>query len=105
MLPDVPVSWSGSDASSGIASYRIFVSVDGAPATLWLGPTTTTSATFAGTPGHRYDFTSIATRVAGHVRFIRFNLFLGATIFSCNLSVRAWATAGSCRSAVSRSVR
>ncbi len=67
MLPDLPVSWSGSDAVSGIGSYRIFVSDNGGPAMLWLGPTTATSGTYHGTVGHTYGFYSVATDGAGNV--------------------------------------
>ncbi|HZG52013.1 MAG TPA: SBBP repeat-containing protein, partial [Pyrinomonadaceae bacterium] len=60
------VSWSGSDTGSGIRSYTIFVSEDGAPFVEWQRDTTLTSGTFAGRPGHTYAFHSIARDAAGN---------------------------------------
>jgi RHS repeat-associated protein len=53
------VSWAGSDSDSGIASYNIFVAVDGGKYSLWKTNTTATSATYAGQPGRTYAFYSI----------------------------------------------
>jgi hypothetical protein len=62
------VSWSGSDGpgGSGVASYDVLVSTDGAPFTPLLTDTTATTITFAGTPGHTYGFISLATDSAGN---------------------------------------
>jgi hypothetical protein len=62
------VSWSGSDnpGGSGIATYDVFVSDNGATATAFLTGTTQTSATFTGQDGHTYGFTSVATDRAGN---------------------------------------
>jgi hypothetical protein len=62
------VRWSGSDPipSSGIASYSIFASVDGTPATAWISDTTVTAAVYNGIQGHFYSFYSMATDSAGN---------------------------------------
>jgi hypothetical protein len=60
------VSWSGSDTGSGIRSYTIYVSEDGAPFVEWQRDTTLTSGMFAGRPGHTYAFHSIARDAAGN---------------------------------------
>ncbi len=64
------VSWSGSDdaGGSGIVSYTIFVSEDGAVYTPWLANTTATSATYLGSPGHTYSFFSQAIDGAGNLQ-------------------------------------
>ncbi len=53
------VSWGGSDNESGIASYNIFVAVDGGGYTLWKTNTTDTSGTYTGQAGRTYAFYSI----------------------------------------------
>ncbi|WP_306297041.1 Calx-beta domain-containing protein [Nostoc sp. C052] len=55
------VSWTGSDAGSGLAFYDIFVSTDGGQFVLWQVNTTATSATYKGETGHSYAFYSVAT--------------------------------------------
>ncbi len=62
------VRWSGADPgpASGVASYAVFASVDGAPATLWIADTTVTSAVYDGAEGHFYGFYSLATDSAGN---------------------------------------
>lgn len=62
-----PVAWSGRDASSGIASFRVYVSDNGGPFELWIAGTSDTSAEFAGLAGHTYAFYSMATDRVGHV--------------------------------------
>ena len=62
-----PVSWSGTDAASGIASYTIYVSDNGAPFTAWLTNTLGVSTTYPGVNGHSYSFFSIATDNVGNV--------------------------------------
>ena len=61
------VSWAGSDGSgSGIASYDVFVSDNGAAFVPFLEGTTATSTIFNGQVGHTYAFYSIATDNVGH---------------------------------------
>jgi hypothetical protein len=62
------VSWSGQDnaGGSGIASYVIFVSVDGGAFVPWQTGTTETSATYGGSFGHSYAFSSVATDQVGN---------------------------------------
>jgi hypothetical protein len=61
------VSWSGTDAGSGIASYEIFVSVNGGSWTPWQGGTTNTSAAFPAAYGNTYAFYSVAVDATGNV--------------------------------------
>jgi hypothetical protein len=64
--PSFTVSWSGSDPHGpGIASYDIYVSVNGGAFQPWLTGTTKTSATYSGQAGHSYGFYSIATDTQG----------------------------------------
>ena len=67
--PSFEVSWSGTDdpTGSGIASYTIYVSEDGAAPTVWLDDTTRTNAIFTGDLGHTYAFSSSATDNAGNL--------------------------------------
>ena len=62
------VSWSGRDdtGGSGVASYDIVVSDNGASPTAWLRGTTLTSAPFVGRPGHTYAFSIAATDNVGN---------------------------------------
>jgi len=63
------VSWSGSDGNgSGIASYQVYVSDDGAPYTLFHQSMAAGSATYAGQMGHTYDFYCVATDNVGNVQ-------------------------------------
>ena len=61
------MSWSGSPGTgaSSIASYEIFLSVDGGPFTPIVNNTTSTSTTFTGQAGNTYGFYSIATNNLG----------------------------------------
>jgi parallel beta-helix repeat protein len=63
------VTWSGRDNSggTGIASYDIYVSDNGATPALWQDHTTATSATYTGQFGHNYAFFSAARDIAGNV--------------------------------------
>ncbi|MFZ1947013.1 MAG: fibronectin type III domain-containing protein, partial [bacterium] len=55
------VTWSGSDATSGIKQYDIQVSSDGGSSWgIWLTGTTLTSSAFTGINGHTYHFRSRA---------------------------------------------
>jgi hypothetical protein len=60
------VSWSGTDADSGMQSYDVYASDDGGAFTIWQDNTTDTSAAFTGQAGHTYRFYSIATDIVGH---------------------------------------
>jgi RHS repeat-associated protein len=62
------VEWSGQDdlGGSGIASFDVYVSNNGAAFQLWQHETVTNSATFSGQPGHSYAFYSVATDNVGH---------------------------------------
>jgi uncharacterized repeat protein (TIGR01451 family) len=62
-----PVSWSGPDPDSGIATYDVYVSDDNGPFTIWQTATTATSATFNGVAQHTYRFYSVATDNVGNV--------------------------------------
>jgi hypothetical protein len=63
--PTFAVNWSGSDAVAGVASYDVFVSVDGGGYTLWLDDTTDTSASYPGVNGSSYAFYTRATDQLG----------------------------------------
>jgi hypothetical protein len=58
------VQWTGTDTESGIKDFTIYVSDNGGPFTIWQQNIISTSATFAGQPGHTYSFYSIARDVA-----------------------------------------
>ena len=66
------LSWSGSDETngSGLASYTIYESDNGAAYVPLLLNTTTTSMPFTGQPGHTYSFYSVATDNAGNLEAI-----------------------------------
>ena len=61
-----PVSWSGSDTASGIASYDVQVR-SGVSWEDWQVNTIATSTAFAGEDGHTYYFQSRATDNAGNI--------------------------------------
>ena len=67
-LATFQVSWTGQDDTngSGIASYDIYVSIDGGHYTLWKDDITETSAIYTGQAGHIYSFYSIAKDHVGH---------------------------------------
>ena len=67
VVPPFKVAWSGTDQGSGIATYNVYVSDNGAAATLWQKAVTATSASYMGTAGHTYGFYSIASDGAGNV--------------------------------------
>ncbi|HEX3743418.1 MAG TPA: SBBP repeat-containing protein [Bryobacteraceae bacterium] len=60
------VSWSGSDAGSGIRTYKIYVSDNGGPSAIWQSTHNSGSAVYAGLAGHTYGFYTIATDGAGN---------------------------------------
>jgi hypothetical protein len=65
--PNFSVQWSGSDATSRLLNYTIYISDNGGPFTPWLNQTTATQAWYAGFLGHTYGFYSAAEDVAGNV--------------------------------------
>ncbi len=68
--PSFTVSWSGVSSFGGpaIASYSVFVSVDGGSFTPFLTNTTQTSATYTGAFGNSYSFYSVAKDLGGNVQ-------------------------------------
>ena len=60
------VSWSGSDAASGVRQYDIHVSKNGEPYEQWLRGVALTSAVFSGQQGRSYAFYSVARDFVGH---------------------------------------
>ncbi|MFI5453930.1 MAG: Ig-like domain-containing protein [Isosphaerales bacterium] len=67
------VTWSGQDdpGGSGVATYDIYASDNGAPFVPWLSDTTATSASYVGLDGHTYGFFSVATDNAGNQETIK----------------------------------
>lgn len=63
------VLWTGSDGTggSGVGSYDVYVSDNGAAYVLLLDDTTATSTTFAGVNGHTYRFYTIAADNVGNI--------------------------------------
>lgn len=66
--PQFRVSWAGDDegGGSGLASFDVLVSEDGAPFHPWLERTPLRSALFSGRQGSRYAFYSVAMDRAGN---------------------------------------
>lgn len=65
--PAIPVTWSGSDVGSGIASYDVQVQTDGGAWQNWQTDVTFTAAVYNATAGHVYCFRSRAEDQAGNV--------------------------------------
>jgi len=65
--PNFSVQWSGTDATSGVSNYTIYVSDNGGPFAPWLSNVTSTQAYYTGSLLHTYGFYSIATDNAGNV--------------------------------------
>jgi hypothetical protein len=65
--PAFRVSWSGSDVSSGLQGFTVYVSDTGSPFTPWLSNTTASSAESTGAVGHTYSFYSIASDLASNL--------------------------------------
>lgn len=62
------VSWGGTDAGSGLASYTVQVRQEGAGSwTDWLAGTTATGGVYTDSSGYVYQFRSIAHDLAGNV--------------------------------------
>jgi len=66
-----PVTWSGTDDSSGVFAYNVHVSVDGGPFGLWLTNSPLTGAVYSGSTGHSYGFLSSAIDRAGNIESLR----------------------------------
>ncbi len=66
--PSFTVSWTGQDnpGGSGVASYDLYVSDNGAAFVPFVTGTAATSATFTGQKGHTYSFYSVATDAIGN---------------------------------------
>ena len=64
------VDWAGNDddGGAGIAGYDVYVATDGGPFQRWLNGTTSTTATYTATPGHRYAFFSVARDNVGNLQ-------------------------------------
>jgi hypothetical protein len=63
--PAFDVSWSAHD-DSGIASFTVWVRVDGGEWQTWLDDTAETQAVYNGESGHRYEFAVWARDLAGN---------------------------------------
>jgi hypothetical protein len=65
--PDFTLNWSGADdtGGAGLASFDVFVAIDGGAFTPLHQATTETSASFSGARGHSYSFYSVATDHTG----------------------------------------
>jgi RHS repeat-associated protein len=63
------VDWSGSDLGAGIATFDIYVSVDGGAFAPWLLATSADSAIYTGEAGHSYAFYSVAVDHVGRREF------------------------------------
>jgi RHS repeat-associated protein len=67
------VTWGGADPSgSGIATFDVFVSIDGGAFTLWRDDTPNLSDQYVGEVGHTYAFYSVATDNVGHLEVAPF---------------------------------
>jgi hypothetical protein len=64
--PSFTVSWSGTDAGSGIQSYNIYASTNGGPWGGWLLGTTNKSGVFQGVLSNTYAFYSVAFDKVGN---------------------------------------
>jgi len=61
------IAWSGTDSVGVPLDYTVYVARDGGDYQVLLDQTTTTSATFTGQSGSRYDFYCVARDSAGNV--------------------------------------
>jgi hypothetical protein len=61
------LTWSGSDAGAGLASFDIYVSTNGGSWVLWQAGIVGNSAVFEGRIGQTYAFASVARDSAGNV--------------------------------------
>lgn len=65
--PTFAVQWTGNDSGSGIGSYSVYVSDNGAAFSKWLDDTTATSGSYPGASGHRYEFYSVGVDRVGNM--------------------------------------
>ena len=65
---DFLVSWTAEDdpQGSGVATFDIYVAIDGGPFSLWLDDTSDISAVYPGEEDHNYAFYSVATDNVGN---------------------------------------
>ena len=63
----MPISWGATDAGSGVSSYDVEVSLNGAPFAPWIWQSSLTAATYEGNRGNRYSFRSRAIDLFGNV--------------------------------------
>ncbi len=97
--PSFTVAWTGQDdaGGSGIARYKIYVSIDGGPFTLWRG-TRDSSAVYPGQLGHSYGFYSTAVDNVGNHEVQRETADTSITVIlpneppviTCNEPVALW---------------
>jgi RHS repeat-associated protein len=66
---NIVVTWAGTDASSGLAAYDVYVSTDGGEYQIWQNKTTKTSATYSGEAEKTYSFYSVATDNVDRLEF------------------------------------
>lgn len=59
-VADFSVSWSGTDDSSGIGTFNIWVAQDNSSFKVWLNDTPLKAALYPGKDGHKYSFYSCA---------------------------------------------
>ncbi len=60
------VTWTSSDATSGVRFVSVYVSTDNGPFELWLSNATDSEGVFTGAAGHTYGFYSIARDGVGN---------------------------------------
>ena len=65
------VSWSATDAGSGVSRYDVYVSDNKGAFALWKAATAATSASYDGSNGHSYGFFAIATDAAGNTELAK----------------------------------
>jgi hypothetical protein len=68
--PRFIVGWTGRDATSGVADYTVYVSIDGADFVPWLENTTESSAQYVGAESHKYTFFVLGRDLAGNIQNI-----------------------------------
>lgn len=63
----IRVAWEGADATSGVSSYDVYVSVNDGPFRLWSRDVSAPAALFQGEVDSTYGFFSVAYDAAGHM--------------------------------------
>jgi RHS repeat-associated protein len=66
---NIDVTWAGTDASSGLAAYDVYVSTDGGEYQIWQNKTTKTSGSYSGESGKTYSFYSVAVDNVDRLEF------------------------------------